>query len=300
MRDSVCGIRDKPLHGEEPFRMQTIDNWLEWKEKCALALCGEDTRRLLPGFVHARFSRHVEAYVRTTNAGSASGVTPSAGDAWHRFETHFQLHSQPGGKAYKDWLFARLEEKGYSAQESIEAGATLLLRDVVREYLRREYSSHMMVSANARLGGDVREGAGPSLEELLPGTMDTIGEVEDRDLEDMARADSPAAFARLDRRERIALLVHQAGMSLAHPEAMNAAGCGRNALNDAFHSALAGIAAYAREKHQREDRSVQASLACLTYEKVRHLVFRWGKSENGCAHFCRLIETQERVANGEQ
>lgn len=273
--------------------MQTVANWQEWKEKCALALCAEDARRSLPGFVHARFSHFVEAYVRTTNAGSASGLIPFADEAWHRFETHFHLHELPGGKTYKDWLFAHMEEKGYSAQESIEAGATLLLRDVVREYLRREHSSHRMISTNARVDGSASDGASPSLEELLPGLLDTTRDVESRELQEVAHADSAAAFARLDRRERVALLVHEAGMSLAHPEAIRVAGCRRSALNDAFHGALTGIAAYAREHHLREDRSVQASLACLMFEQMRRLVFFWGKSENGCAQFCRLIEARQ-------
>jgi hypothetical protein len=272
--------------------MQTTANWGEWKEKCALALCAEDSRRLLPGFVHARFTHFVDAYVRTTNADSASGLIPSAAEAWHRFETHFKLHELPGGKAYKDWLFARLEERGYSAQESIEAGATLLLRDVVREYLRREYSSHRMVSTNEMVRGNAMGDNVPRLEELLPGASDTMQDVAGRELRAIAQADSAVVFSRLDRRERIALLVHEAGMSLAHPEAVKAAGCGRNALNDAFHGALAKIASYARERHPGEDRPVQASLACLTYEKMRRLTFLWGRSENGCSHFCRLIETR--------
>lgn len=272
--------------------MQTVEHWREWKEKCALALCGEEARRLLPGFVHARFGRFLEAYAQTTNAGRSSGVTPCAGEAWHRFETHFRLHDSSGGKSYKQWLFAEMEGRGYAAQESVEAGATLLLRDVVREYLRREYSSRRMVSISERRGMGACGGDGLSLEELLPGGMDTAREVEERDLGELARAESVAAFGRLGRRERIALLAHNAGLSLAHPEALQAAGCGRSALNDAFHSALAGIAVYVQAQHSRDDKSVQAALACLLLAQIRALVFSWAKSENGCARLCKLMGTQ--------
>jgi hypothetical protein len=271
--------------------MQTLANWQEWKDKCALALCAEDTRRLLPGFVHSRFSHFAQAYAGTTNAGSASGLIPSSKEAWHRFETHFQLHDSPGGKKYKEWLFARMETRGYSAQESVEAGATMLMRDVVREYLLREHSSRRTVSISQGAGGSSHEGTTLSVEELLPGTMDTTRAVEDRELDAMACADAEGAFARLDRRERIALLAHEAGMSLAHPEALKAAGCGRSALNAAFHSALTGIAAYARECHPREEATVQATLACLLFDHIRSLVFLWGKSENRRAPFCKWVET---------
>jgi hypothetical protein len=270
--------------------MQTLANWQEWKDKCALALCAEDTRRQLPGFVHSRFSHFAQAYAGTTNAGSAAGLIPSSGEAWHRFETHFQIHDSPGGKKYKEWLFARMEARGYSAQESVEAGATMLLRDVVREYLRREHSSRRMISISHGAGGSCHEGMTLSVEELLPGTLDTARAVEDRELEAMACTDAAGAFARLDRRERIALLAHEAGMSLAHPEALKAAGCGRSALTAAFHSALTGIAAYTREYHPREGKAVQAALACLLFENVRRRVFLWGKSENGGTPFCKWME----------
>ena len=272
--------------------MQTFDTWREWEEKCALALCSEDTQRLLPRFVHVKFSHFVEACVRTTNVESASGLIPSVGESWHRFETHFQLHGLPGGKTYKDWLFTRTEEMGCVTQKSVERGASLLLRDVVREYLRWEYSSRRMVSMGGSPDGNAADGGSLSLEELLPGPLDTTREVEGRELEELARADSAAAVARLDWREKIALLVHEAGVSLAHPEALKAAGCGRNALNIAFHNALTGIAAYAREQHPREDSAVHASLACSMYRQVRQIIFSWGKSENGCAQLFMLIEAQ--------
>lgn len=275
--------------------MQTIHNWREWKERCALALCGEDTGRVLTGFVHARFVRFVEAYIRTTNAGSPMAVTPDARESWHRFETHFRLHARPGGKSYKEWLFSQPEGRDYLPQESVEAGASLLVRDVVREYLRREFSADWMVSTGERVsihGGN----SAPTLEELLPGAADTAGDIEARDMEQAVRADAEAALFRLDRRERIALLAREAGMSLAHPEALKAAGCGKSALNDAFHSALTAIAGLVRERHPCEAKDVQASLACLTFGKVRGLVVTWAKLENSCRRFCEVMEAGDHEA----
>jgi len=271
--------------------MQTLANWQEWKDRCALALCGEDARRLLPGFVHARFSHFAQAYAGTTNAGTAFGVIPSSSEAWHRFETHFQLHDSPGGKKYKDWLFAGMETRGYSAQESVEAGASLLIRDVVREYLRREFSNRRMVSMSQGAAGCSGAGEPLSVEDLLPGTTDTRCTVEDREFDAMARLDAEGAFAALDRRERIALLAHAAGLSLAHPQAVKAAGCGRSTLNAAFHGALHKVAACVRERHPGEAASVQATLACLMFAYVNRLVSLWGKSENDCVSLCKGMRT---------
>ena len=282
-----CGEETAPVADSRD--MQTIDNWREWKERCALALCGEGARRALPGFVYARFARYVEAYIRTTNAASPAAVMPDAGESWHRFETHFRLHAGPEGKSYKEWLFSQPQGSGYLPQESVEAGASLLIRDVVREHLRREFSANWMVSTGERVSSHGEDGS-PTLEELLPGGVDTAGDVDERDAERTARADAEAALFRLNRRERVALLVREAGLSLAHPDALKVAGCGKSALNDAFHSALTAIAGLVRERHPHEGKCVQASLACLTFREVRRLVVTWAKSEDSCRRFCEVME----------
>jgi hypothetical protein len=272
--------------------MWTMAHWQEWKDTCALALCGEDARRALPGFAQARYAHFAHAYATTTNVEHVPALIPTAAEAWHRFETHFRLSNGPGGKSYKDWLFARVQQHSGSPQESVEAGASLLIRDVVREHLRREFSSRWIVSASAKPDPAGFGDGSPSLEELLPDEADTEREVQNRDLDELARAGAGAAFARLDARERIALLAHEVGMSLAHPEATRAAGCGRSVLNTAFHSALMRIADGIRRQFPNEGRTVQACLACRVYEHMRRMVLAWGRSENRCAVFCKYVETQ--------
>lgn len=268
--------------------MQTIDNWLEWKKLCALGRCGRETARELPGFVHARFSRFVEAYVRTTNAGAPASATPSSGEAWHRFETHFCLHCGPGGKSYKEWLFANVSEDSGPTRETVEAGATLLIRDVVREYLRREYSGRNMVSANADAG--TGEHSRLTLADLLPDDSDVLARVEDSELTRLAVEDAEEIFPQLDSRERIALFVHDAGLSLAHPDAVMAAGCSKSSLNNAFRKALTRIAGHTREKHSRECRNVLAALACRTHARMRHLILPWIRLEKSCTQLCKVAE----------
>lgn len=93
-----------------------------------------------------------------------------AEDGWHRFETHLLLKNTRGGKRYKDWLFARAEHVEWHPWDAIQGGATLLLRDVVREYLRREHAPDRVTSLHRPVGmvGD----SNVTLEELLPGAID--------------------------------------------------------------------------------------------------------------------------------
>jgi hypothetical protein len=270
--------------------MQTIEQWGEWKEKCALGLCGEETRRALQAFAHARFQHFAAAYARTTNVGDPSVLTPGAGEAWHWFETHFLLGRAPGGKNFKQWLFAELEAKGYSSQEGVEAGASLLMRDVVRERLRREYSGRHILSLDRAAEDESQGEPAPNLQELLPAPLDTMSDVERRELEELALKDSVSAFDQLNRRECLALLAHELGLSLAHPAVLRAAECGKSVLNTAFSNARIGVAAHVRARHPREDASTMASLTCLVWANVREMILSWGKSENDCAQLCILVE----------
>lgn len=273
--------------------MQTLENWQQWKAKCALGLCDKTVKRELRGFVSAKFTHFVRMYTDSERAQAPAVSMMPAAEAWHRFETHFRLHHSPAGKSFKAWLFTRKNTRGYSVRETVEAGATLLVRDVVREYLRREYSDPRMVSYSEGTGGISPDDQPLSVVELLPCQSDTTMMVEERDLDELARMESLAAFAQLDRKQRVALLVHQAGLSLGHPMAIKAAKCSGATMYNAFRSTLAGIAALARSRYAREEPTVQATLACRIYEHVSGLAFAWGRSDIGVSKFCKRIEGLE-------
>jgi hypothetical protein len=269
--------------------MRTLEDWREWKVRCALELCGAPARHELQGFVAAKFAHFIRAYTASRQGPLSIGGGVSMAEAWHRFETHFRLHNSPGGKSFKEWLFSRKNTKGYSAQESVEAGATVLVRDVVRELLRREYRAARTISYSEEIAGPVAEES-PGVEELLPGGNDTGRIVEERDLDELARRASEHAFAELDHRQRVALLAHQAGLSLVDASVIGEARCGRGTMYAAFRGALACIAACARLRYASEERGVQAVLACRMYSHVSRLVFAWGKAETGLVAVCSRIE----------
>ena len=261
--------------------MQTIEHWSAWKEKCALALCSLETQAALRGFAHSRFRKYAAAYGRTTNVPEPHLLTPEPAVAWHLLETHSRLGNTRQGKSYKKWLFARGGGES-GALDGIQAGATLLVRDVVREQLRREYSPPHMVALDAPAG--VPEGDFPTgLHELLPGPWDTRADVEERDMESIALAEAASFFAVLTRRERVALLAREVGLPLSHPSVTEAAGCGKSVLSGAYRDTLIGFARRARAVCAQEDRATQARMAIRLLEDVKPLILAWGKSENVCA-----------------
>jgi hypothetical protein len=279
-----------PVKAQEADAADALRAWQLWRARCALALCPPAEQRALRAFAHTRFRRYAAVYARSTNAGAAAVLNPAPGDAWHWFETYLQAHPDRSGKAFKEWLFARAGQQGDPTLDCIQGGATLLLREVVREQLRREYSACWMVALEAPVGAD-RQGAPFTLSDLLPGEIDPVQTVANREFNELARNETEAVFAALERRERVALLARELGLSLAQPEVTRAAGCGKSVLHTAYHAALQTIAAHVRTRYPHEDRASQAALTVAVFENVRQRIVMWGKSEKGCAQLFLLVET---------
>ncbi len=263
--------------------MTSVDHWREWKARCALALCAPAAQEALRDFV----ARRTRTYLAASRARGGPAEDPDEREAWHGFETYFVLNRRRSGKSYKDWLFARGTDPaapGAPTLPALESGASLLLRDVVRERLRRERAPARVRSLQEPVAG-AGQAVAVTLEDLLPGGFDTVREVDRRELERLAMRLADTVLAGLSRRERIALLARERGLSCAHPAVCKAAGCGKTALAEAYHSALQAVAGHVRRDIPREPACVQAALSVAVFEAVRQCLKTWDRAEHPLSGF---------------
>ena len=262
--------------------------WNEWKARCALGLCGVEARAALRAFAEARFRHFAQA------AGDAAGPAPagepdvSGPDAWHLFETHLTVNTTAAGKRYKDWLFARVDGVDADALDTICGGATLLMRDVVREHLRRERSPSWMASLDRPVCES--EGVPLTFGDLLPDSAAPGQEPELRELAAMARERAAAFFAEMSRREKTVLLAKTLGLSLAHPAVEQEAGCLKSMLSAACGAALRRLVEQIRADHPGEDEETVRLLSAMTLSELRDRAERWGKSEKSVARLFLIVE----------
>ncbi len=106
-------------------------SWVEWEQRCALGLISKEAREQLELCFASRFRA---ALRRVEHAGLLRDVPPCppARDCAHWLETYCALHQRREGKSYKRWLIERGEHSG------VESGLSLLMRMVLREWLRVE------------------------------------------------------------------------------------------------------------------------------------------------------------------
>lgn len=269
--------------------MAGIGDWTVWKQTCSLDLCPPGTQAELRAFAHSRFRKYAATYSYTTGVQDPGSMMPAPAQAWHLFETWFCLRNTREGKSYKEWLFARRGPDASACLDAVQGGASLLMRDVVREWLLREMPGrgHLSLSAPA---GDADE-AVPDLQELMPGPSDTRGEVEGRDLARIAGEEAREAVSGLSHRERVALLARELGLPLSSPAALIAADCGKSQLSAAYLTALRNIAGGASARHPGEDNETLASLSVAVFEATKKQIILWGKSEIACRRLFYIVET---------
>jgi len=252
--------------------------WREWHLRCALDLCSQSVSRELAGFALARFHKYARRYAARTNNEAAGLAQVGEREAWHRFETHLLIRNTREGKAYKEWLMARGTDSDPARRELIESGASLIIREVVRECIRTECSPATAVSLDAPFPGS-GSGSAPFIE-FLPGGIDPSETAALREMEILARRHASEILAQIDRREKAALLARASKKSFGAPEVRKAAGCGKSRLKEIYSELVEKITAKLRSEHRNEDRETLLQLTLLTFQALSEMIFLKKRAAN--------------------
>lgn len=223
--------------------------WESWRAACALDLTAAEQRQLLVSFLARRFHAGVEK----AGAGISHSLVPGDADCARLFESWCALHTRRDGKAYKRWLFAR----GDRSPGAVESGVCLLMRKVVREWLRREAPRNREISLQQPLTPE-----GLTLADLLPGSAaDHAGPGE----AEWRKAFLAELKPELTQAQRVALKARHAGIALRDPKVLAAAGLGRTALNACYRDLVLRIAARVRRDFDgaSPDEATGICLRCL-------------------------------------
>jgi hypothetical protein len=261
--------------------MPTLEQWREWHVQCAAARCQAATKEALCLFGWQRFKHYASV---CGGAAVGTGALPDAAGCWHLTETRLATGRTRQDKRYKDWLFDRAGGTA-ATLDAVQGGASLLLRDVVRDFLRREgpRAHHLSLDAPAGEGHTT-----PALAELLPGAPDVA--VDERELGRLARPLAQAFFALLPERDRLVVLARQLGVPLYHPTVESVAGVRKSRVATLWQDVFHRLAACVDERHGDEERSVRLALCLRSAAVLGELIFSWGRLEKTAAGLFILAE----------
>jgi hypothetical protein len=269
-----------------------LEHWKEWKRLCALERCSDAARATLHQFAMTRFSKYAGRYGSFDSQAQARHVMQDGRHAWHLFETYLTVRKNRQGKAYKDWLFARQGTSDDAPLDIIQGGATLLMRDVVRDWLRQETTPRFFVSMHRPVGN--REAGTITIEELLPVYDDPADQAVMHEYQQLARKHAVDFFAQMRPRVRVAVLARARGIPLSHPATVQAAGCSKSGLHQSLMNWLRNIKTKIHELYPDEGLREKSLLTALIMEALQERIFIWISMEKSCIRFFRLMENSEK------
>lgn len=207
--------------------------WEHWREACALALLSEEARLHLSQVIAERF----RSMLRKINLHGQGHLTaPPDADCAHLFESYCALHERRDGKKYKHWLLTR----GRRDLDTVQSGVMMLVRNVVREWIRDTQPKTAALSLQQCLGE-----RGVTLQELLPDEA-----AEPRDLEQQAwlTARVRSELADLTALEATVLQIRAKGEVFSGPRIQETYGVGKSTLHKYHRRILTRIAEGAAER----------------------------------------------------
>ena len=250
-------------------------DWCQWKARCALGLCDRPTQGRLATFAMQRLRRYARRASGLTNLidGADRRLPHDAAQAWHLFETHALAVLTREGKAYKEWLFARTQNTGDAPCDVVEAGASLMLRDVARRFLMNECLRPGTRSLDAPVTGSVDETL--TYRDLLPDAMTPADALAARELDMMAAQEASALFGELSYRERIGLAAKLSGVPLHHPELLAHCGCARTRMHGVVRDGLSKLPARLHRRYPDESHDDLFSFATTILRRLEEVLFSW-------------------------
>lgn len=192
------------MSGETHQMAVKWEHWLEWKQYCAKALCCPAAQGELTAFARKRYERHMQGWQ------CAEHLDPDA--CWHLLESHLQWSGAPAGKTWKNWLFSRCKDN--DLHRGVESGASLIMRDATRRFLRSEATRRKQRSLDDDTLDRALQRNETMAEILLRKAASPADELEVSEQQQLARVEAEQFARELSERESFVLLARSEHMSL--------------------------------------------------------------------------------------
>ena len=233
---------------------------------------------MLQAFARSRFERCLERC-------PIAADSPGHERPWHLFETYATVTETGQGKRYKDWIFARVAHSDDDPIDVIQGGASLIMRDAVREFVREECSPSCVLSLDRPMAGE-----SITLLDVLPAQVGPGTDAALREYERLAWKHAQELFPGMSERERIVLAAKEAGLSLANDAVMRAAGCGQAFLYRVYSALLQRVCDHLKAIYPNDDPESALVLALMTVRELVHQLLNSVEPQDECGRLFALAE----------
>ena len=275
-------------------------DWSEWKQRCALARCSVAVRRRLSSFAHYRLRMAARRAAGRTNLfeGLEPRLPTDPECSWHLLESHALTTNTRQGKSYKEWLFARGDDRQSPDTASVEGGAALMLRDVARNYLRGECLRRGTVSLDNPVPG--RHDTQLTYRDLLPDEWTPCDEVQARELSARAKREADDWFAEMSMRERAGLIARFHGIPLTHPDLLAHCACNKSLLSQLVRQQLTSLPLRLQDRYPDDEPRDRRAFGAAIVRALEITASAWAGAEGILPALLPVTQASpvQRVAEG--
>jgi hypothetical protein len=279
-----------------------FSHWEEWKLRCDLKACGEDTQRALLQYIEKRAGGVVANAAATTGRAPGKYYETTGWEWWRIVESFYHIPDKDGRKKpYKDWLFLRVQESSRNSPAYVaEAFVTsYFLRSAIRNWLI-EQCPRVRNCSSLDAPVSTEDSDGTTLRDLTPDPYwQTSDEPVRREYKRIAAALATLFFERTSVRERVGLTAIYLRLPLSAPEVMAAAGCRHAVLSTAPKTLAQRLAEELRQRCPGEPPDGIQLLFRFTLEILEDFCLKWARSEKCCAPVFSLLERRQLKDLGE-
>lgn len=261
-------------------------NWVEWKEKCDIRLCGLDTQSALLKYVNNRIKTVIDKSASVTKRIPIDTTKMTGWDWWHLTNSYYaDLQKDGKAKRYKDELFQRVSRAPQNTPAYVTEAffCQFNLTSVVRNFLRKQCRRNVeTVSFEDPTTPDPAKDNTTWKDRIGSPPGAVYSEAIHREHKQIATDFSGRFFKTTNHRERVSLTAIYLRLPLSAPEVMAAAGCKHAVLSTAPKKLTQRLVNELRGEMPVEAHEDLETLARLALESLEEMCHSWAKSEKVC------------------
>lgn len=265
-----------------------LKHWEEWKEKCDLKVCCEDTQAALLKYIEKRAGHLVSRNAAAQKRAPGNYHEISGWEWWHIVESFYHIPDKRGRmKPYKDWLFARIRGSSRNSPAYVaEAMAEkYLLHSAIRNWLVEQCPSiKNTMFLDAPLSTDDNDGT--TVRDKTPDpNCQTADEPARRECKRLAGEFAARFFTAMSLRERVVLATLALELPASCPEAEAAAECKKSMLHVAHHTV--------RDRLKQEMAEEAEDCRFYVEQALLDLCVDWANGEKSCEPIFHLLAKRQ-------
>jgi hypothetical protein len=260
------------------------DAWIEWKEKCELSRCSQESRTILNDYADGVFRKsiHKISYSKLFADNFLKGSAFTYFEMYSLGKVYSEKENELKGKSYKDGIFLKIASSQDSSEKIINGCFNLYLKSAIREMYRNELEEYDNEFSTDQ---PLKNHEDSTLIDLLPDVVEIEADFEHKELLSLAEKCKKELFDVLSFQDRAILLSVFLSLSYSTSKALQkATDLSKSTLGYHFQKlfkekkyAYAIRNIYPNERQENTEIIYGYAMILLKDE-----IFSWGNSEKRC------------------